>query len=313
MAVIRNLQTNKQVILMANHIIGRHPITSHLVLSNPKASRIHANIGWDGAKWILQDNSSNGTFVNNKRMKSKSSCQLQVNDKLSFVNTDENVWQVEDLSPPSFMLLPESENSEPIILEDLTVLPNEDSPQLTVYRSSENQWFCESSDGIWQLSDGARLQVDEQVWRFVEGTACDETIKNVERIAIKLNQISAKFNVSQNEEHVFLDIHIDDHCYKLGENNHHYLILLLARQYIEDTELNRDKAECGWIGKDLVANMLNQIEVNINMQIYRFRKKLAQIMPENLALPQLIERRHGEIRFNCEQIDIIGGFEQKTE
>ena len=310
MAVIRNLQTNQRVILMANHIIGRHPVTSHLVLENPKASRIHANIGWDGFKWVLQDNSSNGTFVNHKKMQNKSSCELKTGDKLSFVTTDDNSWQVEDLSPPCSMLVPETDDTPTIILEDLTVLPDESSPQLTLYTASDEQWFCESSNSTWPLLDGAKLQVDQQIWRFIEGKGCDETIQSVERTAINLNQISAEFKVSQNEEHVFLNIYIDEQCFRLGEKSHHYLILLLARQYIEDKQSNRDEPECGWIDKDLLADMLNQTEVNINMQIYRFRKKLGQVIPTNMSLPQLIERRHGEVRFNCEQMSIAGGFEQ---
>ena len=308
MAMIRNLSQGVEMVLQANHIIGRHPSTSHLILKNPKASRMHATVTWNGSVWLLQDNSTNGTFINGTKLKRNGVSTLKSGDRISFVSADEDLWQVLDVSAPSSMLMPETSGTPLIILDNIAVLPDEQSPQIALYQSPKGDWFCESDCGTWQLFDGAKLQTGNKIWRFVEGKGCDETLASDERQTISVNDIKVHFSVSQNEEHVSMTIHFDGQVYDLGERNHHYLLLLLARQYLEDKAANFAHKERGWIDKELLERMLQQSEVYINMLIYRFRKQYDQLTPDNLVLPQLVERRKGEIRFICDNVDINGGF-----
>ena len=69
------------------------------------------------------------------------------------------------------------------------------------------------------------------------------------------------------------------------------------------------KADQGWLDKEKLGKMLKLNENHINIQIYRFRKQLISASPQSLALPQAIERRSGEIRIACDNIEIHGGMQ----
>ena len=86
--------------------------------------------------------------------------------------------------------------------------------------------------------------------------------------------LAFKFDVSQNEEHVSLQVDVDGKVNHLGERNHHYLILMLARQYIQDVGLELLPSECGWIDKNVLCRMLGQNESHLNIQVFRFRKQI---------------------------------------
>ena len=307
MAMIRSTNQGVEMVLQANHIIGRHPSTSHLVLQDPKASRMHATISWNGIDWIIHDNSTNGTFVNGIKMKSKSVSKLKAGDEIGFVTAGGNLWQVLNTSAPSSMLMPESSGAPLVILDSIAVLPNEESPEIALYQNPNGDWFCESEQGTWQLLDGVKVEAGEHIWRFVEGRSCDETLESNNRRQFDYDDIGIEFTVSQNEEHVSLVIRVDGNEYDLGERNHHYLLLLLARKYLEDVDEQYTQSEQGWIDKHELERMLLQSEVYINMLIYRFRKQYEQILPEDVVLPQLVERRKGEVRFISRNIKITGG------
>ena len=53
--------------------------------------------------------------------------------------------------------------------------------------------------------------------------------------------------------------------------------------------------------------MLGLSENHINIQVYRLRKSIAKLLPENVMIPQLIDRRSGEIRFGSGRVEITGG------
>ncbi len=64
MAIITNKKTAEEVTLLPEHIFGRHANLSQTVLPQGDASRMHALILWDGEHWLLQDTSTNGTYLN---------------------------------------------------------------------------------------------------------------------------------------------------------------------------------------------------------------------------------------------------------
>lgn len=307
MALIKNSAQDVEMVLQANHIIGRHPSTSHLVLHDPKASRMHATISWNGQRWIIQDSSTNGTYINGKKMASKGVNTIKDGDQIGFVSGNANLWQVIDTSPPSSMLIPESSGTPLVILDAIAVLPNEESPEIALYQTPNGDWFCESERGSIQLIDGAKVETGEHIWRFAEGRGCDETLESDDQCHFYYEDIEVELTVSQNEEHVSMVVYVDGNPYDLGERNHHYLLLLLARKHIEDANAGFAESEQGWIDKRELERMLLQSEVYINMLIYRFRKQYEQILPGDVVLPQLVERRKGEVRFISTNVKISGG------
>jgi len=307
-AIFMNLVSNEEVNLLTMHQFGRHKGCCDTILTNPKTSRVHATVSWDGQHWIIQDNSINGTFVNDQKLPANSAQLLQRNDKIRFANQPQDEWLLTDISAPKSMLIPQTANAPLVILEDMVVLPNEDNPELTIYLSLEGHWICESNIGSFALTHGSKVNVKGMIWQFAEATEYEQTIP-IEQIKQNTEQLSLLFEVSQDEEHVNITVNFDKHSIELGERSHHYLILLLARQYLQDRENERViEGERGWITTTELMKELRTEETTVNMQIYRFRKQLLKIKPDDMVLAQLIERRKGQVRLVCEQLDIKGGF-----
>lgn len=307
MTKIINNNTEEQVILLIQHIFGRHPNTSHTVLKNPDASRMHATIFWDGQHWLLQDSSSNGTYVNGKLILPGSKQCLAKDDKIHFASLKGDTWQMLDVRPPKSLLIPVSTGLKTIELDNFSVLPNEESPEITLYMSPNGHWVCESQSGISVLKTGDLVGCNKQTWRFIEARASEETKYLESNVLPNSPQIGIFFDVSQNEEHVSFKFRMGDYEFDLGQRNHHYLMLLLARRRIQDKENGLDTDEQGWIDKDQLAKMLGLNESHINIQVYRFRKQVVELLPRSYNLPPAIERRTGEIRFAYDDINISGG------
>lgn len=125
--------------------------------------------------------------------------------------------------------------------------------------------------------------------------------------------LTYRFNVSQNEEHVYLRVVLDNKEIDLGERVHHYVMLELARKRITDAESGISESERGWISRKDFANMLGLNDtLNLNMQIYRFRKQLHKATPENTCVSNMVESRRNEIRFVAEKVEISGGLPSST-
>ena len=306
MAILLNFQTRDEVNLSVQHVFGRHRGVINTALTTLDASRLHATILWDGEHWLLQDSSTNGTFINGKLSPKGGRIPLAEGDRLNFGSLTADSWQLVDIDEPKCMLIPITPDLPTLLLEDIMVLPSEESPEITLYQSSGG-WVCESDSGICVLKNGDRVGTQACVWQFVETKPSEATTVVKGNYQQQLTRLEIIFDVSQNEEHVSLHLKMGNDVIDLEQRNHHYLLLILARKRLADKEAGTSEIEQGWIDKEVLGDMLKFSENHINIQIYRFRKQLISASPQTTVLPQAIERRLGEIRFAYDNIKINGG------
>lgn len=304
MAMFLDTQTQQSTRLCSQHVFGRHSGLVTTVLTNPEASRVHASVNWNGSHWLLQDNSSNGTYINGHHYIKGAKHRLIVGDKINFGSLKSTTWTVLELGAPSCMLVPQAKHLEAIELEGIMLLPNEQAPEFMLYQSQHGQWMHESVAGILPLKNGDQVQSSECSWVFVDAAAFDATQLVQQEHALPC--VAANFNVSQNEEHVALKLSIDGTLLDLGNRTHHYLLLLLARQRIADNAAGFSDSEKGWIDKNQLSKSLGMEETHINTQIYRFKQQILQALPANNTHVQPIERRRGELRFAYDEVCING-------
>jgi pSer/pThr/pTyr-binding forkhead associated (FHA) protein len=307
-AILVNMETGGRVILRSQHVFGRHPGSSNTQLSNPDASRMHATVLFSGAHWLLQDSSTNGTYINGEHFIHGIKHRLKTADKINFGNLSAASWKLLDDSAPKSMLLPISKNLNIIELEDIVVLPSEESPQLMLYQSPQGSWLCEDHGGVTTLTAGHKVSTRQGTWYFVDADTLLETIQVDGNHHESLPPIDVNFEVSQNEEHVSLQLTLDNQLFDLGRRTHHYLLLLLARQRIADTANGVSDSEKGWIDREILSKSLGLDENHINIQIYRLRKQMTTMMPSFPVVMQIVQRRRGELRFACDSVTINGGY-----
>jgi len=306
MARLVNLVSGEQIELFTQHSFGRDPVSSSTHLNDAYTSRSHAIILWDGERWLLRDMSSNGTFLNGNHLNRNENNIIAVGDKIAFGSMQAVQWQIIDASHPKTMLVPK-EGGEAILLCDFHTLPSEGEPQILLY-SNEGRWVCEMESRSFILQSGDMVGVSNKQWRFVEAISMAET-EVFESDSTKLmKEFSYRFDVSQNEEHVFLHLNYDGSEFNLQERVHHYVMLELARKRLADREAGLTEAEQGWIGRKEFAVMLGLDDTNLlNIQIFRFRKQVHKVLPQKEVAANIIQSRRNEIRFMSPNIEIHGG------
>ena len=307
MATLLNTQSNELIILRNQHIFGRHSAGSNTVLDNPDASRLHASVLWNGSAWLLQDSSSNGTFINDKNIIGGVKRKLKLGDTIRFGSINACPWVFNNDDAPKSMLVSIEAELPPIELEGIVVLPNDDLPEITLYQSPNGDWICEHHSGVTRLESGSRVSTSDSDWYFINADTLDETIKSAQALNNTSIPINLQFTVSKNEEHVSLAIIFENKQVDLGERTHHYLLLILARKRMSDYQSGLEDNEQGWIDKSLLSLQTGLDENYINIQIYRFRKQVILAIPSARQLLQIIERRRGEIRFALNSVEINGG------
>ena len=303
MATLFNRKTEESLILRVYHTFGRNAESNITVLQSPSVSRNHATIAWDGEGWKIKDISRNGTYINQQRISGGSYVALTPHCRIQFGNMPAETWEVVDLNPPVTGLV--ADDGSLLSLHDVYVLPVEQQ-QIVIYLDEEGRWLCETGGDTRVLHSGDRVGADGRYWFFVDGNPSAATA--VISAQPPPNDIQFKFHASANEEHVSLTLIVGDQRLELGERTHHYLLLLLAKQRIADSQQQRPEAEQGWIKKEVLVRMMGMVEQHINIQIHRFRKQVATVLPQSATLHQVIERRPGELRFAYTDIEIDGGF-----
>jgi hypothetical protein len=305
MATLLNKQTQQSVICRVNHTFGRDAGTNVTQLLSPSASRIHATIAWDGQYWQIKDTSLNGTYLDKTRVNAGKYHEIKLDSSIQFGNKPDDTWEVTDLSAPTTGLIPLTKGLSFIPLHDVVILPI-GSKEIMIYLSEDSQWLCDTAGEVCTLVPGDKIGDKNNIWQFSDAHPSDTTATM--DLAPPPSDINFCFKASQNEEHISLTLVVDNKEFDMGERNHHYLLLLLARQRIEDIQRGLILSEQGWINKNVLVRMTGIIEQHINIQIYRFRKQVTKVMPQSTTLHQVIERRPGELRFAYSDIVIEGGF-----
>lgn len=297
MAKILNLSTSQQINLLVEHSFGRNTDMSHTVLTNRDASRNHACIFWDGEHWLLQDSSTNGSFLNGRFIARGSKCCLNRGDSIQFGNISGETWQLVDVEAPKSMLVAQTVGLASIELDSIVVLPDEQNPEITLYQSPLGDWVCESKSGYSVLNNGDLVGNNDAVWRFIEAKVSEETIQAEIITPHNPHEIEIQFYVNEVDNQISLEFKMEQQAYELGQAEHNPLMLHLARQRINDKVAGLGEDEQGWIDKGRLSQLVGLSENDINVHVYQFRKQVINALPKSLILPQVIERRTAKIRF----------------
>ncbi|MFC0116727.1 FHA domain-containing protein [Pseudoalteromonas xiamenensis] len=314
MAYLIDEQKLEKVYLKSYHTVGRQKLSVDTIIDKPTISRHHAIIELADGKWQIRDVSTNGVWLNDKKLDKNLSYTLAVNDKIDFAVAGENSYVVGDLDTNCRYLISQSIPRQVIEVTDQHVIPNDDEPSFIIYHDKIiNYWFIEdlNTNDRQALFDGGIVKALGTQWQYICATEHQSTeiMNNEHNIA----PCSLMFNVSQDEENTQLSINVDNKEYDLGTRSHHYLLLLLARHRIEDKENGVELSHQGWQYREHMAKDLGIQMNHMNIMLHRARKQLSDLAEQGAPdLSFLLETYFGKIRLNCQDLSIIKGAHLET-
>lgn len=296
--------TDERVSLGTHTLVGRSP-ESALRLSGKLASSNHALVVWSDGVWQVRDiGSRNGTWLEETRLEPGAATVVPRGGRLAFGDR-RTPWVLEDDSPPGPAAL--RDDGELAIGEHgLLALPDPERPLVTLL-AEDGRWLLERAEGTDEAANGVALTLEGRRWTLllprtpVRGSVAS-TLDATGTAA--LDQLTLRFSISQDEEHVDLTALTAGGPLALGARSHHFLLLALARARQADARADIPEAERGWLYVDDLCRMLRVDPSQINLHLYRARQQLAAAGVEHAA--QLVERRRlsRQLRLGLRRVEI---------
>ena len=116
------------------------------------------------------------------------------------------------------------------------------------------------------------------------------------------------FKVSADDWHVQLLIEVGDRQLDLGERVHHYVLLLLAREFCQQSWARggaSDPMSLGWVEREHLHKMIGDSQAQLNVKIFRAIKQINCALEEaGLQSYKPLLTRVGGIRFACPNFTI---------
>lgn len=298
MASLKNLGSNEIIILNSYHQFGRSPQNNTLVVDND-VSRKHAAISWEESVWKITDYSKNGTIVDS-RIICHTSKEIRNKCKIQFGSSKSTLWEVLSTNPPCSYLESKGSPGKFIELTSTLIWPNEDNPQISLFKSSPTIWSVDTGSQITELKTGTLLSLDDEVYEFRENELLNSTFD--------MNDITGYacfvFSVSPDGESIRVKIVINELQLDLGERVYNHVLYWLAQQRLADEENGVSPERVGWVMmSEMITHLSKELllevdEYYLNVQIHRLRKKLIELPPYGYCFANVIERKNGELRFN---------------
>jgi len=287
MASLWHAGSGRRSVIEAEHLVGRSDRAS-LRLEQDYVSTQHALIRWNGQQWEVRDlGSRNGTFLDGVLMQPAKDHVLRSGMTLRFGDSNES-WLLEDETPPQVMAVRARDGATVVMEGNILALPSVQDPRATLYRGTNGVWRLELTDeSVATIRNQQRFQIDDDEWRF----CCPQLVVPTAGIIIprEMRQLTLRFKVSTDEEHVALGVHFDGTVVDLGSRNHNYLLLTLARERIADRDRGLPDTGCGWIYQDKLLHALQISQIQLNIDVFRIRKQFGSLGVVDAA--SVVERR----------------------
>lgn len=289
MAVLEDPE-GRLITLGSQCLIGRAP-HCRVRLVDKRVSWDHARIGWLRDGWWLRDlNSTNGTWVDGKRLGSDDRIALVQGQRLAFGHAS-LCYRLESVDVPRFRLRSLLDQRVICPTNTLVGLPSDDEPLLTVSLGARG-WSIEEGSQVRLLTDQETIQFGSERWLVELPPLTDdiaETGTHREQLLIDARDLSLELRVSADREAIDATVVVAGNSYNLPSRAHHELLLLLVEARIADIKRGLPEDEAGYMTLD-EAIRSTAVGINkINLDIFRLRREF-----EGLGLQdprQIVERR----------------------
>ena len=302
MGRLRQISDGKVIWMRPLVRVGRDP-SADLVMNSRMVSTEHALFRWVGANWSIRDlGSRNGTWVDGKRLAPGEEVPVFPGASFSFGGPEAG-WVLLSEEAPGVAAERVSDGNYRQVTADILVLPDDEQPTLTIQQEPQGDWIVEDREGSRPLVNGDVIEVDGDPWRIHIPEVVEGTWESTPYSMI-LSELTFRFQVSLDEEHVELSIQAAHTRLPIPPRAHHYLLLTLARARMADQARGVPPGEQGWKDQDELARRLGLTENMLNVYICRARQQLAAA--GIMGAGGLIERRSQtrKLRLGAELMEV---------
>jgi hypothetical protein len=122
---------------------------------------------------------------------------------------------------------------------------------------------------------------------------------------VHLNDVELSFEVTLDEEYVRLYMKYGGRVVDMGERVHNYVLLLLARQRINDRRAGLSDTACGWIDQEEWSHDPSLQPNRVSVDLCRLRKELARFGVADAD--RIVERRarSRQLRIGIDRLSIV--------
>lgn len=285
--------------LGARHIFGRAP-TCDTPIKDGSVSAEHAVAWWaDGTWWLKDLGSRNGTHLESTLTRAER-VPLQ-GKQLRFGSS---TWTIVDVLPPT----PRARFQDAVVeatCPTLLGLPSAQDPIATVVAHMDT-WWLEDDNGRRIAQNGEQVHIDNQVWELeLPPLAVGPAGTTLTLSGLSIYGTRLILTVSQDQEHVDLEIHAGGASQVHAHHAHHDLVRALAVQRLTDTAAGVPPAEQGWMTRDALKRELRINRRTLAVHVFRTRKMFAAASIDDAG--DAIESRtgSGSIRLGITDIEMV--------
>lgn len=304
MAVLEDTQ-GRRITVGSQCLIGRAP-HCRVRLADKRVSWDHARLSWLRDGWWLRDlNSTNGTWVDGRRLTADDRVPLAVGQKLSFGHHS-ICYRVDNIDAPRFRLRSQTDDRVICPTNTLVGLPSDDDPRLTVCLGVRG-WAIEDGSQVRPLVDQETIEFGGERWQVELPPITDdvaETGTQREQPLVDVRDLALELRVTADREDISAIATVDGRPFQLPNRSHHELLLLLVEARLAGKQQGVPDEEAGWMTLD-EATRSAAVGINkLNLDIFRLRREF-----EGLGLRdprQLVERREArrEIRVGTGKLSV---------
>lgn len=292
--------TGAERALSARTLVGRSPACTIRIDDN-RVSGEHASLWWREGRWWIRDlGSRNGTRVDGEVLAPGQESALREGTELAFGGPLAPPWRMTDAGAPRPRARELGGAGRVDAQGGVLVLPPGEQPELSVVRLQDGTWCAEGDADRYPVEDGSTVVAGDRAWRLLLPTALDPT-------ALERPDLEVRFAVSADEESVEVEVVLGEALHHLPSRSENYLLLLMARQRLEDLRSDVPPDEQGWMLRGALARMLAVRPRTVNVQLHRLRQRLGEV-EDGLAGRMLEVRgtRTGQIRIGTPSLSERG-------
>lgn len=288
MAWLLNPATGEREYLAERSIVGRAE-HSWIHIPHGSVSKEHAVIYFDNEAWLVRDlGSRNGTWANGTRLDPGASVSIGRESSLQFGDINAVLSTIE---PPT-LCVRQASGSCLVAEGGVVILPDAENPLASIYEKVPGHWILDTAGEERAVHDGDTFYIGEERCRVHVPTAGSrKAFQSTQQSLgqLSLSDLQLVLEVSSDGESIVTRLDGTGRSVEVPPRTSHHLLLLLARQRVEDQESGVPDTECGWLYSDDFAKMLGFDRERVNVDIHRLRQQFAAVGVMDAS--RVIERR----------------------